>query len=493
MVSEFLASLVSILSNPTAMLFIIIGTLIGLFVGGIPGLGGAVALTLLLPLTFGLDPLIAIVFLAAAKGGVIFSGSITAILLNTPGSPANTATLLDGYPMAQNGEADKAIGASAMGSAGGAIIGILILVLLLPVIQSIVILFGPPEFFVLTIVGLISIAVAIKGAMLSGLVGAGLGLVLSFHGSSPITGTIRYTFGTQYLFNGFPLIPAIIGVFAIAEAIHLAGKKYSIARSDIKLSGGRMEGVHSVFRHKVLFLQSAVIGLIVGAIPAVGGSVAGFVSYVQAVQISNDPDMFGKGSIEGVIATESANDAKDAGDLVPTLALGIPGSAGAAVLLGAFVLHGLNPGPSFLSNHLDIAYAIFVALIISNILTSIIGLALADYLARITQMPTPIISALIIAVAVPGSYAIRNNPLDMVVALGFGFLGFLFIIANISRIALIIALVLGPIAEDAFHQSIQISQGGYTVFFTRPLSAGIIAIFVLILALPLIRRRLSTI
>ncbi|WP_162354494.1 tripartite tricarboxylate transporter permease [Natrialba swarupiae] len=475
------------LLDPTVMLYIVLGTLIGMVIGVIPGLGGVVALTLLIPLTYGLDPIAALAFLAAAKGGVTFSGSITAILLNIPGSPVNTATLLDGHPMAQKGEGNVAIGASAVASALGAVLGVIILVLLLPFIRPLMVMFGPPEFFILTIVGLVAISVAVKGAILSGLVGACFGLLIAFHGFNPVTGSARFTFDIQYLYDGFNIIPVIIGLFAIAEAIKLMGQdQIATDDADIQFGEGRLAGGLAVFRNKILFVQSAMIGLLVGAIPAVGGVIAGFISYIQGKNISSHPEKFGTGWIEGVISTEAANDAKDAGDLVPTLALGIPGSASAAILLGAFILHGLQPGPRFLIDHIDIAYAIFFALIIANIISSVLGLALLKPLTRLTQLDTGTIVMGILCLSIPGAYAINNNPTDMLIALLFGVIGYVFIRANISRIAFIIAMILGPIAENAYHQSLMTSRGSHMIFLERPISLGLIVLAVAFTLLPLI-------
>lgn len=487
MVLRFIAESIALLSDPVVVILIFIGMTIGLIIGTIPGLGGVVALTLMLPLTFSMEPIVALAFLAAAKGGTTFAGSITTILLNIPGTSSNTATLLDGPKLADKGEASTAIGLSAVASALGAIVGILVLILITPLLQDIVLFFAPPEFFVMVLVGLASIALAIRGGVLPGLIGAALGLLFSFHGFNPITGGTRYVWGTTYLTSGINAPIAIIGVFAVAEALDLARKEKAGLETDVELSGDWRRGARTLFKHKLIFIQSSVVGIIVGAIPAVGGSIAGFISHMQARNISNNPDKYATGFLEGVLATEAANDSKDAGDLIPTLSLGIPGSASAAVLLGGFVLHGVRPGPRFLVDHLDIAYAIFLALLLANIFTSIIGLALADKLAKIANLDNSIIAASIISISVVGSFAIRNNPYDMIAVLFFGILGFMFVITGISRIAFVIGLILGPIAENSFHQAVQ--TWGYTVFFTRPLSLGLILLFSAFFLIPILRQR----
>ncbi len=255
--------------------------------------------------------------------------------------------------------------------------------------------------------------------------------------------------------------------------------------ADIQFGEGRLAGGLAVFRNKILFVQSAMIGLLVGAIPPLAvSSRDSFPTFREKHQ--QPPEKFGTGWIEGVISTEAANDAKDAGDLVPTLALGIPGSASAAILLGAFILHGLQPGPRFLIDHIDIAYAIFFALIIANIISSVLGLALLKPLTRLTQLDTGTIVMGILCLSIPGAYAINNNPTDMLIALLFGVIGYVFIRANISRIAFIIAMILGPIAENAYHQSLMTSRGSHMIFLERPISLGLIVLAVAFTLLPLI-------
>lgn len=479
---------VNTVTNPLNFVLIVLGTLLGMLMGLIPGLGGTIALALLIPLTFEMDPLTAFMLLAAAKGGSNFGGSITAILINTPGSSPNAATLLDGYPMARDGRAGEALGASAMASASGAVLGIIVLALSIPVMMVIILAFGPPEIFWLGVWGLTVIAMVVKGNVRTGLIAAAFGLLFAMHGVNTITAGIRWDYGFRTLADGFKLIPSLIGLFAIAEMINLVSEGETIADEDAaEVTGGQWVGVKDVIKHKSIFLRSALIGVTIGAIPGVGGAAANYIAYFQAVQTSRDSDNYGKGDVRGVIASEASNDAKDGGAFLPTLGLGVPGSASMAILLGAFLLHGMSPGPLLFENNLDIVTVIIVSLLISNILTSAIGLLTAEHLTKVTRIDIRIIAPLVIGIAFFGSYAINNNIFDIFLTLFFGILGFFMIKANMSRVPMILGMVLGPIVEENFFRSLQLSGGDFGVFVRSPLAIVLLALVVVSLLLPYIR------
>lgn len=479
---------ISTVSDPLNFVLVVLGTLLGLLMGILPGLGGTVTLALLIPLTFGMDPLVAFMLLAASKGGSNFGGSITAILINTPGTAPSAATLIDGHPMAKDGRAGEALGASAGASAFGAIFGIVVLALSIPVMLIIILAFGPPEIFWLGVWGLTVIAIVVKGRVLTGLISAGLGLLFAMHGVSGITASTRWSYGMVAMADGFKLVPSLIGLFAIAEMISLVSQGQTIADDDAaEVHGGQWDGFKAVFSHKGLFLRSALIGTVIGAIPGVGGSAANYIAYFQAVQTSPDPDSYGKGNIRGVIASEASNDAKDGGGFLPTLGLGVPGSSSMAVLLSAFLLHGIRPGPLLFENNLDIVTVIIVALLISNVLTSTIGLVTAEHLAKITRVDIRLIAPIVIAIAFFGSFALNNNVFDIFLTLLFGILGFFMIKMNVSRVPLILGMVLGPIVEENFFRSLQISSGEYGVFVRSPLAILLIMLVVLSLLLPYIQ------
>jgi len=468
--------------------YLLLGTGIGLLFGAIPGLGGTTALALLIPLTFGMNPDAAIVLVGGIMGGVPFGGSLSAILLNTPGSAPNAATCFDGYPLARQGKAGTAIGAAATASALGGLIGVAAMLAVIPIAKAVVLLFGPPEFFMLAVLGLSAIAVSTGGKLLRGLIAGGFGLMLAFVGFDDVGGGLRYTAGVEYLWDGVQLVPALIGLFAIAEMIQLASVGGRVARDSGSGDLSRvLDGVKAALGNVSTLLRGSAIGAFIGAVPGVGGTVASFLSYSVARQISKQPETFGQGNIQGVIASEAANNAKDGGSLIPTLAFGIPGSAEMAVFLGVLVLHGLEPGPRLLLDHEDLIYGLIMALSLSCVFASTLGLILARYLVLITRTDVRYLAPIVISVALIGAYALQSSLGDVFAATAFGVIGYLMVRYDYPRITLIIALVLGGIAERSYHQSLMMSDGSYAIFFTRPVADILLALIVISLTLPVLR------
>jgi len=472
------------------LLYISLGTVIGLLFGCLPGLSSVVGLSLLLPLTYGMDPMSGMFLYAGVMGANPFGGSISAILINTPGTAVNVATCFDGYPMTQRGEAGRALGISATASGLGAVFGLLILILLIPVVRQTILLFGPPEFLMFILFGLSSIVVASRGNMVKGLLGGGLGMLIACVGRSPITGAIRFSRNIQYFWDGIELIPFVIGMFALSEVIHLTvtGKtKIASRKIDGRISGV-WEGIKDVFRYKMCFFRSSAIGTLIGIIPGVGGATANFIAYTVAMQTSKHPEKFGTGTPEGVVASESANNAKEGGSLLPTVGFGIPGSVEMAVLLGAFILHGLVPGPLLIKENLDIIWAIIWGLVFSNLLASTFGLMAARILVRVSFVEVSLIIPVVAAVSLTGAYANRGNIIDMVMAVLFGFFGYFMRRNGFPVITLVIGFVLGKLAEVSFFQSLMVSRGDYFVFFKRPLPLTLFILLLVVLALPIIRK-----
>jgi putative tricarboxylic transport membrane protein len=481
-----LPALYELLSWPS-ILFLILGSLLGLLFGILPGLGGPQVLALLLPVTFTMQPSHAIVLLIGAAGATAFGGSITAILLNTPGTPQNAATVFDGFQLTKQGKAGQAIGAAAASSVMGAVFGAIILTLILPIGRYIVLAFSYPEYFMMAVMGLAMIAVLSQGSLWKAIIAGGFGLMLSFVGFDPVTGAVRYSFGMDYLWDGIKLVPALIGLFAITEAVSLFSNKGSIASEKVNTSlKGVFQGISSVFKHFGLFLRSSVIGTIIGIIPGVGGAVANFVAYGHAVSSSKNPENFGKGDIRGVIAPEASNNAKDGGALVPTLIFGIPGSLEMAVLLGALILHGIQPGPRLMLDNAEIALTLIYALVLSNIVVGIVGVVAAGSLARLTMVKTTFIAPMIMMLALIGAYATDGMIGDVIIALIFGLLGYGMVRYGFSRVALVIALVLGEMMQQSFHQTLDLM--GPSGFFVRPISLALFLITVFMLLLPLIKK-----
>lgn len=466
-----------------APLFLVLGTLLGMLFGILPGLGGPQVLALLLPITYGMDPSLAVVLIIGAMAAVPFGGSITAMLINTPGTGQSAATAFDGFPLARQGKAGMAIGAAATASCLGGIFGAVVLTVLLPVGRQVVLAFSYPEYFMLALMGLSVIAVVSQGSLWKGLIGACLGLLLACIGYDPVTGSARFTFGSDYLWDGIKLVPAFIGLFAVGEALDLFLQRGQIAQTDYsRRVGGVMEGVKAVFRHFSLFIRCSIIGVIIGIIPGVGGAVANFLAYGHAVQTAKDPERFGTGDVRGVIAPESANNAKDGGALVPTLIFGIPGSIEMAVLLGALILLGLEPGPRMMLDNPELVLVLIYTLVAGNILVSAIGLFGAGALCRLTFVPTTLLAPVVFMLSLIGAYVTEGMIQDVVVALVFGILAFAMKRFGFSRVPVVIALVLGELAQKTFHQTLML--WGPKGFFVRPISLVLFIAIVLMVALP---------
>jgi len=486
--TEAFSQAVSNLFTLQSLSYLSLGTGIGLLFGAIPGLGGTTALALLIPMTFGMEPDSAIVLVGGIMGGVPFGGSLSAILLNTPGAAPNAATCFDGYPLAQQGKAGTAIGAAAAASALGGLIGVGVMLAVIPIAKAIVLLFGPPEFFMLAVLGLSAIAVSTGGKLIRGLISGGFGLMLAFVGFDDVGGGLRYTAGIEYLWDGVQLVPALIGLFAIAEMIKLLTVGGSVATVGGPAIIDRvLDGVKAVFGNLATLLRGSAIGSFIGAVPGVGGTVASFLSYTLTRQISREPETFGQGNIQGIIASEAANNAKDGGALIPTLAFGIPGSAEMAVFLGVLVLHGLEPGPRLLLEHEDVIYGLIMALSLACVLASAVGLVLARFLVLVTRTDVQYLAPIVISVALIGAYALQSSLGDVVAAMVFGVIGYFMVRFDYPRITMVIALVLGGIAERSYHQSLMMSDGSFGIFFTRPVADVLLALIIISLTLPALR------
>ena len=446
--------------TPRNALFLLAGVLLGLLMGALPGLGGPVALALLIPLTYPLGVNVSIMILAA--------------------------TLLDGYPLARQGRATEALSTSAIASASGAILGLFLFLASVPIVRQFALLFHSVDIFWLAVFGLVTVAVVSRGGIAANLVAGGVGLLLAFHGFNQVTGTARFTWGTTYLRDGIQLIPLLIGLFAVAEMLRLASERTTVSSVDIG-SGGTLAGAKIVFENRLVFLQSSIVGWLIGVVPGAGGTVANFVAYLQAQNISSDPESFGTGNVRGVIASEAANDAKDGGSMIPTLGLGIPGSASTAVLLGAFVVNGVIPGPQLFQENLQLVFIVIFGLLLSNVLTSAIGILLARQIARLTRVSVTTLVPIILFVALLGAFVNRGNFGDVTATVVFGVIGFYMLKFNVSRIPVVIAFVLGPIAEQNFHRSLQISRGAYSIFLERHVSIVLIVATVAVLLLPFVR------
>lgn len=494
-IDALLEAFLSVL-NGGSLTYLMAGVMLGLTFGVIPGLGGTTALALLIPVTYTLSPLDAMYLAGGVMGATSFGGSISAILLNTPGTAPNAATTFDGYPLARQGKAGLAIGASATASALGGLIGLFTLLLFIPVAREVVLSFGSSEFFLLTILGLAAIAVSVRGKLLRGLVAACIGLLLAFTGANQFTGDTRFTGGLDYLWDGIPLVPALTGLFAISQMIELALKGGSVAddkgdksgAEKMKITGVGL-GILSVFKHWPVLLRGSIIGTVIGAVPGLGGTVAAFLSYSSTAQTAKDRDTFGTGNIKGVIAPESANNAKDGGSLIPTVAFGIPGSAETALFLAILVLHGMEPGPSILLQNEREIYGLIVALTVSAISASVLGILLSRFLVLITRIDVNIIVPVVVMLSLTGVYVLEGRMADVLLTVIMGIIGYLMIRFDYPRLTLVIAFVLGEIAERSLHQVRLISEGeviGYML--GRPISVILIVAIFITFLLPAMRK-----
>lgn len=473
----------------TNLLFLLAGVLVGFFFGALPGIGGMITLSLLLPMTFGMDSSIALIFLIAAYGACTFGGALPAILLNVPGTSQNITTCFDGYPLARQGRAGYAIGAAMTASSLGGAFGLLVLGLLLPVARQVILAFSYPEFFLMVIVGICVIALVSQENLFKGLVAGGLGILLSLYGYSPITGEARFTFSTLYLLDGISFMPAMTGLFAITEMIRLSLEGGAIAQTRTPGALGKdlILGVLAVFRHFKVLLLSSAIGTIIGMVPGIGGTTASFIAYGQAAQFSKNRECFGKGAIEGVIASEAANDSKEGGALLPTLVFGIPGSAAMTVLMAALLFHNITPGRAMLNENLGETALLLAGNLYGHILAGIIAIIFARQLALITHIPTQFICPVVTVFSLVGIFAIRHNIWDVLLTIIFGLFGYLMHKYHYPRIPLVIALILGRRLEMTYHQTML--RFGPLGFVTRPISLILLLIIILTLLLPLIQQK----
>ncbi|MGK0298899.1 MAG: putative tricarboxylic transport membrane protein [Gammaproteobacteria bacterium] len=489
MFESLLTAFSYLLSDGMNFFYLALGVVVGVLFGIIPGLGGATAIALLLPLTFGMAPEQAIILMGGVMGAVSAGGAVTAILLNTPGTAPNAATCFDGYPLTKQGKAGLAIGAAASASALGGTFGLLILVMVLPVAKSIVLWFGPPAFFMLALLGLTSLTVS-SGNMIRGLIAGCIGLFIGFVGYDEIGGTERYTGGNDYLWDGLSIVPVLIGLFAIAEMLVLFVKGGTITeagtQSNIRFTD-TLQGIKATLKNIKIVLSGSVIGSLIGAVPGIGGVVASFMSYSFASQITKDDNNFGKGDIRGVIAPESANNAKDGGGLIPTLAFGVPGTAEMALFLGVLILHGLNPGPMLLIEREYTIFVLILTMLGATILSTAFICMAAYYLVRIAYIDSSILIPSVISVSLVGAYAVHNTIGDVFAAAFFGLLGYLMIRYDYPRITLVIALVLCSLMERNYTQSMIMFEGNWTGFFSDNTALVLFLCSIFALCIPLLQ------
>ena len=495
---DFLAHLgmgFGIALTPFNLMMAVAGVMVGMLIGALPGVGPPSGVAMLLPLTFGMEPTSGIIMLAAMYAGTMYGGTITSVLINTPGESASVVTCLDGYQMALQGRAGPALGIAAIGSFIAGTIGVVLLMLVSPLLARWALSFGPPESFALMLLGLTTVTLLGGDDPLKGYISMVFGLMLAMVGFDIISGEARYGFGIPEMMDGVDFLPVAIGLFGLGEV--LAGTEEK-GGAQVKGKLRLREVLPSLAdwaKSKWSIARGTVLGFAVGVLPGAGPTVASFLSYTVEKRVSKTPENFGKGAIEGVAAPESANNAAATAAMVPMLTLGIPGSATTAIMLGGLMMWGLRPGPMLFEKNPQFVWGLIASQYIANVMLLVASTALIPLFVRALRIPYSILMPLIILFCVTGAYSLKNNVWDVGQMLVFGVVGYFMKKLGYSPAALVLALVLGPLAERSLRQSLIISDAGIGIFFTRPISAVLMVLALAAIAVPLAkwgRSRLSS-
>jgi putative tricarboxylic transport membrane protein len=472
--------------TPINLLAIVAGVFAGLLIGGLPGLTANLGVALLLPVTFGMDVAPALLMLSSLYTAAIYGGSFAAILLHTPGTSASAATAIDGFALTQRGEFNKALRIATFSSVVGGVASALALLLIAPPLSRLSLAFGPSEYFMLAVFGLTVIGTLASGNIVKGLIAGVAGLWLSTVGADLDSGFPRYTFGIFALLSGINFVPAVIGLFSMSQALLMCEEALkSIQQEQV---GARerwrfLPRLAELKRISPTMARSSVIGVLVGILPGAGGDIGSWVSYNEAKRFSKTPDEFGKGSIIGISASETANNAVTGSSLIPLLTLGIPGSATAAILLGALIIHGLLPGRTLFTDHADVTYTVIFGFLLANVVMGIVGMSIGRYMAKLARLPNYVLIPMIIALSVVGSYSLGNNFFDVQTMLIFGLLGYLMRKGGFPPAPMILGLILGPIAETGFRQSVVLARGNVVEYIlSSPISLVLFAATLLSIA-----------
>jgi putative tricarboxylic transport membrane protein len=490
--------------TPEVMLMVFVGVIFGFIIGVIPGLGPVIGIVLLFPLTIAMDPLPAVVLLASVYPAGVYGGSVTAVLINTPGDPSSTVTTFDGYQMTKRGDGVLALGVTLASSIIGGILSVLALLLIAPPFARIALQIGPSVVFAIGLAGVVILVIVSRGSMLKGLVAAAFGLLLSVVGYSSFRGVERFTFGVNYLEQGIPMIPLIVGLFAISEAMMLLYQGGSIeeekeekeeTEESLETSTGKIlrrrlqdmnRGILETVRRPVSVLRSSAIGIAIGLVPGAGSIVANFVSYYVGKTFSKRGEEFGTGAIEGLIAAESSNNAATAATLIPTLVLGVPGGIAAAILLGVLQLKNIRVGPQLFVETPELAYGVVLALLFANIVMLFVGYSLSSLIKNIVEIRVEIIAPMIVILAILGGFANNFSGLDSIAVIVFGILGFMMRKLGYSPISVVFGFILGPILETYYLRAVQAAGGDQLAVISAPIPAAIIGVAGIVLVYQLI-------
>lgn len=462
---------------------------VGITIGALPGLSAAMGVALLIPITFGMPAATGLVVLAGVYCGAIFGGSISAILIRTPGTPAAAATALDGYELTKQGKAGKALGTAVISSFIGGILSSISLYLFAPTLAKLALKFGPAEYFWLSLFGLTIIAGASTKSITKGLLSGALGLMISTIGMDPMLGVPRFTFGIPQLLSGIPFTASLIGLFSMSQVLMLAEKKIKTSGKLIEFDDRVLLTRKEIFQIFPTTLRSTLIGNLIGILPGAGASIASFIGYNEARRFSKEKEKFGYGSIEGIAGAEAANNAVTGGSLIPTFTLGIPGESVTAVLLGGLLIQGLQPGPDLFTIHGKITYTFFAGFIVVNIFMLILGLTGSKFFAKISRVPDNYLIPLIFSLSVIGSYAINNQISDVIIMFIFGIIGYFVNKFKLNSASIVLALILGPIGEAGMRRSLILSHGSLNILFSSTVSKVLIGLTILSLFSPLLMNK----
>jgi len=464
--------------EPWNFLLMVFGTVVGVIIGCLPGLSGSMGIILLLPLTYTLEKSAALVMLCGIFCGSMFGGSVSAILLRTPGTPSATATLLDGYPLAQQGKAGKAIGVAAVGSFIGGIVSTICLIFIAPQLAKVALKFHSADYFALALFGISIMASAAGKNVLKGLIAGAVGLLISMVGTDPLVGAARFNFGSAKMMIGFPQLAVLIGVFAISEVFtQVQGGNHRVEVKDQAVTN-IMPTFGEIRGFLLAAIVGALIGVFIGIVPGTGGAIAVFIAYNVAHKISRHPEMFGHGSYEGIAAPEASNNGTTGGALIPMLCLGIPGDTVTSVMLGALTLIGVMPGPQLFTQSADIVYAIFAGMIVIQFVMLFFGVIFAKVAPKVLKVPVRYLMPIILVLCVVGAFCLANQTYHVAVAIAFGFIGYFMKKFGFPGAPMVLGVILGPIAEKNLDRALQLSRNDWTIFFRRPIALTFILLSV---------------
>ena len=481
-----------IILNPSTFFLITAGTILGVVFGAMPGVSASMAVALALPFAYAMEPVIAIAFLVSVYCASITGGGITAILFKIPGTPSSAPTTFDGYPMAQRGEAGKALGFSLIASAVGGLVAAFAMALVSPQLASIALEFGPSEVFAVSFLGISVLSCLDSDNIVKTLISGLIGLLLACVGMDPMLGISRFTWGSSTLLSGIEMIPIMIGLFAVTEVLKQTGKSKKIEVSDKEKNNSTkmktvMPSMKEIWETKGTMTRSSILGTVIGILPGAGATIASFLSYAIEKKVSKHPEKLGTGIADGIVASEAANNAATGGSMVPLLSLGIPGGNAAAIMMTALVIKGVQIGPLLIKTQPQYLASVFGSMLITNIVMVIVAMGVAKVFAKILAIPYTILGPVIVMLATIGAYALKNNTGDVILMAAAGIIGYMFVKLGYNSAALVLGLVLGQMSESNFRRAYTLANGDIVKVFTRPITAVLMIACVLMLVYPLVK------